>query len=80
MKRPVRPVRHPDRELECEEALEPALLELVAAAEGAGWDHGEIWLALVSLGVNHINADIEKEKRETNLRTARGVRRLFPDG
>ncbi|RUT32665.1 hypothetical protein EMQ25_05830 [Arsenicitalea aurantiaca] len=79
VKPPVRPASHPDRTLDCEEALEPGLMKLVAAAEAAGWDRAEIWPALTSLAVNHIEGDIENEKLEAELRTARIAHLLLLD-
>ncbi|RUT34529.1 hypothetical protein EMQ25_00770 [Arsenicitalea aurantiaca] len=80
VKPPVRPASHLDRALDCEEAIEPGLMQLVAAAEAAGWDRAEIWPALISVAVNQIKADIENDRLEADLRTARIARLLFPDG
>ena len=51
---PKRPTDHPDRGLECEEAMEPAFQELARQAQQAGWYADEIAAALLSLAKNHV--------------------------
>ncbi|MCR4268168.1 hypothetical protein [Nitratireductor sp. ZSWI3] len=41
----------------CRRALQPALWELIASAEGAGWSRQEIELALVQLLVDTLKHD-----------------------
>ncbi|CAN7684155.1 MULTISPECIES: hypothetical protein [Ensifer] len=52
---------HPDREPDCESAVEGAFLELVDRAEAAGWTSDEIADCLVNLSHKHrttLNEDL----------------------
>jgi|GEM_PF-2252491 len=60
---------HPDYDLECEEALEPALIAAIAQARAAGWAGSVIWQSLLSVITNLELAEIE------NLRTDREIAR-----
>ena len=51
---PNRPIGHPDRGLDREEAMEPAFQDLARRAEAAGWSGDELAAALLSLAQNHI--------------------------
>lgn len=54
--KPIEPPRHdgdyPDRNLDCQEALEDMVQELVGRAEAAGWSMSDIAPALVDLADN----------------------------
>jgi L-alanine-DL-glutamate epimerase-like enolase superfamily enzyme len=43
------PLEHPDRDLQCQENLEPAVQELIADANAAGWGTAEVLDALDEL-------------------------------
>lgn len=43
---------HPDRDLECEQAMEAAFIALAECAEAAGWGTREVADALVELAYN----------------------------
>lgn len=49
---PRLPDDHPDRNLECQEALESRLVELIDTARRSGWAVGEITIALAELADN----------------------------
>lgn len=58
-----------DRELDCEEALEPAFQDLIRLAESAGWKTLEITVALQSLADHHMlmkaaNAETDRQIAE----------------
>ncbi|PLU02515.1 hypothetical protein [Sinorhizobium medicae] len=53
---PKRPTAHPDRHLDCEEALEAMFQAVAAAAEAAGWSRNETADALINLADNHVLA------------------------
>jgi hypothetical protein len=46
---PKLPIRHPDRHLSCQEAIEAAFNALASQAEDAGWMKEEVAAALVDL-------------------------------
>ncbi|MGX1259987.1 hypothetical protein [Sinorhizobium fredii] len=50
---PIRPTTHPDRHLDCEEAIEAMFQAVAAAAEAVGWTRHETAAALISLADNH---------------------------
>lgn len=68
---PKRPNGHPDRQLDCEEAMEAAFQEIAEKAIAAGWGQQEIALALVGLVQAHIHALRENEKTEAAMSRAR---------
>ena len=68
---PKRPSDHPDRQLDCEEALEAAFQEVAEKAVAAGWDAKEIAMSLVGLAEAHIKAMRENEKTEEAISAAR---------
>ncbi|MDW9620210.1 hypothetical protein [Sinorhizobium meliloti] len=51
--RPIRPTTHPDRHLDCEEAIADMFQAVAAAAEAVGWTRHETAAALISLAENH---------------------------
>lgn len=65
---PRLPKDHPDHLLSCEEALEPAFLELMDAAIVAGWDSSEAASAITAL------ADAYVLSRRANAATDAAVK------
>lgn len=68
---PRLPDQHPDRLLACEEQLEGALTYLADSAKAAGWEAGEIDLALLNLAVARlksadVNFDVDGAIRRAN--------------
>lgn len=70
------PAEHPDYQLECEFQMERAFLEVVRAAEAAGWDPTTVARAMKSLATNYMlgreanaqtDADIEAALRKRGL-------------
>lgn len=60
---------HPDRQLTCEEALEPGLNALADAGVRAGWKAEEVDLAIHTLALARLKA------AEANLDTDQAIRR-----
>ncbi len=72
-------IRHPDRHLSCQEAIEAAFADLAAQAEDAGWMKEEVAAALVDLADCHMLSqaaamDTERLIFEAALRDA--IRRM----
>jgi hypothetical protein len=65
----------PERLIECEEALEGALQDLVWRAMQAGWDEDEACNAIASLADHHILAMYEQPETEKPLRKAKRKRK-----
>jgi hypothetical protein len=66
---------HPDRFLDCQEAIEAAFASLAEQAVSAGWGEAEVAAALVDVADYHklsLNANLETEKiiREAAARSA----------
>lgn len=72
MDQPRRPPDHPDYQLECEEALEAAMIGMIDSALAAGWDKATIWPALRSL-VDNLEAG-DQALAETQAEIARARR------
>jgi hypothetical protein len=53
---PGKPLDHPDRFLDCQQALEPAFQNVVERATAAGWEEVEVVAALVTLADHHMLA------------------------
>jgi len=51
---PKKSVGHPDRGVDCEDALRPAFQSLISQAEAAGWTAEEIESALLTLANDNI--------------------------
>lgn len=68
---PRRPPEHPDRQLDCEEAMEAAFQDVVEKAMAAGWGQQEIAIGLIGLVQAHIHALRENEKTEAAMSRAR---------
>jgi hypothetical protein len=66
-------VPDPDRVLDCEFYLEPAVVDIVDLALEAGWSGDEIEAALLSLARHRVLARIEQEPKP--LRRRSGIRR-----
>lgn len=49
VKPPPRPADHPDRDMDCQFALEPALHAVLDEARAAGWSEQEIVTAVMEL-------------------------------
>lgn len=63
IREPRFPADHPDYQLECEFQMEPAFLDIVSAAEAAGWDATTVARAMKSLATNYMRS------REANVET-----------
>ncbi len=48
---------YPDRELDCQEALEARFVALIDAAEAVGWVRPEVYTGLIELIINHMASD-----------------------
>ncbi len=68
---PKRPIDHPDRQLDCEEAMEAAFQEVAEKATAAGWGQQEIAIGLIGMVQAHIHALRENEKTEEAIAQAR---------
>lgn len=53
---PPRPIDHPDRDLDAQEAIEPLVLEIVDRAVAAGWNEVEMIAAIVAVAENRMLA------------------------
>ena len=51
---PKKSIGHPDRGVDCEDALRPAFQSLISQAEAAGWTAEEIESALLALANDNI--------------------------
>lgn len=76
MKGPRQLVPYEDAQIDCEEALEPAVIELANLAERAGWTAEIIWAAVGSLADNLALRDQVMEEDETRM--AEAARRTDP--
>lgn len=56
---PDKPTDHPDRFLQCQEAIEDAFQDLVEQAVAAGWGEAETVAAVVELADHHMLAQGE---------------------
>jgi hypothetical protein len=65
--RPRHSQDHPDRLIDCEEALEPLFQDLMGIAEANGWTPDEARRALRRLAVAHRRTETENAKVETEL-------------
>ena len=61
---------HPDYCLECEQALEPALIFAIDQARAVGWKRGVIWQFLLSVITNLELAEIENERTDREIARA----------
>ena len=66
-----------DRFLDCEEALEHAVQDLIERAERAGWDTIEITVALQSLADHHMLAKAENAGTDAMIAFANERRRML---
>ncbi len=70
MQSPKLSVTHPDYDLACEEALEPALIAAIDKARAVGWKIDTIWPALLSLITNLELAVIENRRTDRQIERA----------
>ena len=61
---PPKPDDYPDRNLDCQFAMEPAFLALAHAARDAGWTDADISSALMELSATFMNAAMESRNTE----------------
>lgn len=71
MKPPRLSPTHPDYGLECEEALEPALIAAIEQARAVGWKPGVIWQSLLSVITNLELAEIENRRTDREIARAK---------
>lgn len=69
---------HPDRHLNCQEAIERSFQDLVDAAMSAGWDEPESVAAIIALAENHMLAKAENDGLNEALRELIGKRQCGP--
>ncbi|KQZ19379.1 hypothetical protein ASD50_07815 [Mesorhizobium sp. Root552] len=67
---------YPDRDIDCQEALEPAFQLLMVDALSYGWSPDEARRALRKLIAAHKVADVENAKVETTLALIRAAQRV----
>lgn len=67
---------YPDRDIDCQEALEPAFQLLMADALSYGWNPDETRRALRKLIAAHKVTDVENAKLETTLALIRAAHRV----
>ena len=72
---PKRQEDYPDRLIDCEAALEPALQDLIGLAFAHGWAPGETRRALRRLISAHRRAEEENAKVETEMAIMRAMER-----
>jgi len=72
---PKRQEDYPDRLLDCEEALEPILGDLMGVAFAHGWAPGETRRALRRLIAAHSRGEQENAKLEADLAIMRAMER-----
>ncbi len=63
-----------DRLLECEEAVEERLQDLVWQAVKAGWDEVEVCTAIATLADHHILAALEIQRTDRTMKRLRKKR------
>ncbi|WP_235942988.1 hypothetical protein [Ochrobactrum soli] len=67
---------YPDRDIECQEALEDAFVALTDRGVDAGWVQIEVLQALLELAKNHLMRDLATEVDEDNIASViRSMRR-----
>ncbi|RUW33794.1 hypothetical protein [Mesorhizobium sp. M1E.F.Ca.ET.041.01.1.1] len=64
---------YPDREIDCQEAMEPGFLAIVDCMRGAGWQRGEVMRSLRRLIAADNMAQRESAKVEAELALARAM-------
>lgn len=60
---------YPDRDIQCQEALEDAFIELTERGVEAGWVQIEVLQALLELAKSHIMRDLATESDDDNIAT-----------
>jgi hypothetical protein len=68
---PKRPLSHPDRLLDCQEAMDVAFHDLMGNAIAAGWGPQEVADAIAQLTDAHLMWRLEKARTEAQIRQAR---------
>lgn len=74
LKRPRHEGDYADHGLDCQEALEENILELVDRAVACGWSRSEVLVAVGELADNLMLASLENERLEDKLAQLRGQR------
>ena len=67
---PKRPDHYPDRSLDCQLALEPALQDLAKRTQAAGWSEDDVSTALMQSAHNDISGIIANRKTELDIEDA----------
>lgn len=70
---PRRQDDYPDREIDCQQAMEPGFQAIVDCMLGAGWTHGEIMRSLRRLIAADTMTQKESAKVETELAIAKAM-------
>ena len=74
IKPPTRPADHPDRDLDCQCALEPALHAALDEARAAGWSEQEIVTAAMELANAWFFGRRANDETEAAIAEARAVK------
>lgn len=72
--KPRKPDNYPDRDIDCQRALEEHFQELIEAAERSGWTREEAISAVSELARNQTSADNENDV--TNLAILNALMRI----
>lgn len=65
---PTLPIFHPDRAIECQDAIAGALSKLIDDAEGKGWQINEITAAITDLADSIMLQEVDIEETNYLLR------------
>ena len=72
---PRRAIAHPDREVDCQEAMEPGFQAIIDCMLKAGWTRGEVMRSLRLLIAADNMTQKENARVETELAIARATMR-----
>jgi len=70
MDTPRDPSNYPDREVDCQMAVEPAFQAVIDEAVSSGWERSEVLVALYEVSLSMASAEEENGRVNTALRMA----------
>ena len=70
MDTPRAPGNYPDREVDCQMAVEPAFQAVIDEAVGSGWERSEVLIALYEISLAIASAEEENGHISNTLRKA----------
>ena len=76
---PHLPIGHPERNFDCEMAMEEEFRELAGRAEAAGWSRGEVATAMLSLAENILFGDRDDQPATSATEAAARINARLPD-